>query len=289
MIVEDFSEIEEDNARVTVFHGIPGVGAVDVRAGEDVIVNALAFPGTFPTPLGPLNDGVVVLNVPAGTYDLTVVPNGLVAPVLIDLTGTELEAGLSYLVAAVGTGDAPGVVVAVTDPAVDFQPEEDFAAPPAVTPAEPAATEEAGVGTLVDVAIGNEDFTTLVELALAADPAVVEALSGEDELTVFAPTNEAFEAALEELDITVEDLTGNQELLTQILLYHVVEGRVLAADLEDGQEITTVQGGVLTVAIDGDTVTLTDERGRTVNVVATDVEASNGVIHVIDGVVLPAE
>ena len=145
--------------------------------------------------------------------------------------------------------------------------------------------EEASAGTIVDIASGNDDFSTLVAAVTAADLGAT--LSGEGPYTVFAPTNEAFEALPAG---TVDELLKpeNKDQLAAILTYHVVEGEVMAADLSDGQEITTVQGGTLTVGIDGDTVTLTDENGATVNVVDTDIDADNGVIHVIDGVVTPA-
>jgi uncharacterized surface protein with fasciclin (FAS1) repeats len=149
-----------------------------------------------------------------------------------------------------------------------------------------AGTEEtASAGTIVDVASGNDDFSTLVAAVTAAD--LGGTLSGEGPYTVFAPTNEAF-AALPAG--TVDELLKpeNKDQLAAILTYHVVEGKVMAADLTDGQEITTVEGGTLTVGIDGDKVTLTDENGATVNVVTADVAADNGVIHVIDGVVTPA-
>ncbi len=151
---------------------------------------------------------------------------------------------------------------------------------------EPAAEETAepeaeAVGTIVEVASGNEDFSTLVAAVAAAD--LVEALSGEGPFTVFAPTNAAFEAALEALGLTAEELLADTETLTSVLLYHVVAGEARAADLEDGQELETLQGGVIVVGVSDDGVTLNE----TVTVVAADVEASNGVIHVIDGVLLP--
>lgn len=157
----------------------------------------------------------------------------------------------------------------------------------------PAAAEETtttmaeaeDAGTIVDVASGNEDFSTLVAAVKAAG--LVETLSGDGPYTVFAPTNEAFEALPAG---TVDELLKpeNKDKLAAILTYHVVAGKVMAADLSDGQEVETVQGGTLTVGIDGDKVTLTDENGTTVNVVKTDIGADNGVIHVIDGVVQPA-
>ena len=115
-----------------------------------------------------------------------------------------------------------------------------------------------------------------------------ETLRGEGPFTVFAPTDDAF-AALPAgtLDTLLADPTGD---LAAILTYHVVEGEVMAADVVglDGQEVTTVNGATFTVNVGDDgAVTLTDAAGNEVAVVQTDVDASNGVIHVIDGVLLP--
>lgn len=139
-------------------------------------------------------------------------------------------------------------------------------------------------GTIVDVAAGNEDFSTLVAAVKAAS--LVETLSGDGPFTVFAPTNDAFDALPAG---TVDTLLKpeNKDTLAGILTYHVVAGKVMAGDLSDGQKVKTVQGEELTVGIDGDMVTLTDANGAAVNIVKTDIETSNGVIHVIDGVVQP--
>jgi transforming growth factor-beta-induced protein len=147
-----------------------------------------------------------------------------------------------------------------------------------------ASEDMAEMGTLVDVAAADEQFSTLVAAVEAAG--LVETLSGEDAFTVFAPTDEAFEAALEALGLTAEELLADTDTLTTILTYHVVPGTVLAEDvlaLELPAEVETVQGEVITVS-------LNDEEGVMVNaanVTATDVMASNGVIHVIDAVILP--
>ena len=138
---------------------------------------------------------------------------------------------------------------------------------------------------IVDTAVAAGDFTTLATALTEAE--LVDTLKGEGPFTVFAPTDAAF-AALPDgtLDTLLEDPTGD---LAGILTYHVVSGKVMAADVVtmDGQMVETVNGGELTVNVDGDAVSLTDANGNTVNVTATDVEASNGVIHVIDGVLLP--
>jgi len=132
-------------------------------------------------------------------------------------------------------------------------------------------------GDIVDVAAGNPDFSTLVAAVKAAG--LVETLKGEGPFTVFAPTNAAF-AKLPEG--TVESLLKPEakEKLIAILTYHVVAGKVMAADVKAG-EVATVQGSKATLKV-GDTVTID---GATV--VATDVAASNGVIHVIDTVIMP--
>ncbi len=139
------------------------------------------------------------------------------------------------------------------------------------------ATSAAKAGDIVEVAAGNESFTTLVAAVKAAG--LVDTLKGDGPFTVFAPTNEAF-AKLPAG--TVEDLLKpeNKEKLVAILTYHVVPGKVMAADVKAGQ-VATVQGGKVTITTD-DGVKVDGAK-----VVTPDVAASNGVIHVIDSVILP--
>jgi transforming growth factor-beta-induced protein len=148
------------------------------------------------------------------------------------------------------------------------------AAPAAATPA-PAAAK-----TIVDIAAGNPDFSTLVTAVKAAG--LVETLSGPGPFTVFAPTNEAF-AKLPKA--TLDAVLADKKALTDILTYHVVAGKVLAADVVklDGKSAKTVNGAEVKIAVSGGKVTLNGN----VNVTATDIIASNGVIHVIDTVLLP--
>lgn len=251
IIAEDYSEIPEGQARVTVFHGIEDAPSVDVRAGDAVLISQLAFPGKLGS-----NDGAFTLTVPAGSYDLAVTPAGVSSPVVIDLTGTELVAGTNYLVAAVGTLADPQVALAATETS--------------------APAEEAG--TIVDIAVSNPDFSTLVAAVQAAG--LVETLSGEGPFTVFAPTNDAF-AALG--DDTIASVLADTDLLTAILTYHVVAGEVKAADVVNLTEAATVQGSPITISVVDGKVFLND----TIEVVVTDIQASNGVIHVINGVLLP--
>jgi len=143
------------------------------------------------------------------------------------------------------------------------------------------AMEETESNTIVDIAVADGRFTTLVAALGATE--LDEALMGEGPFTVFAPTDEAFDLLPEG---TVEGLLEDLDTLSDILLYHVVEGRVMAADVVGlaGQMVATLSGEELEVALDGDTVQINH-----VNVIITDIEADNGVIHVIEGVLLPPE
>ena len=145
--------------------------------------------------------------------------------------------------------------------------------------------------TIVGVAAGNKDLSTLVAAVKAAD--LVETLSSEGPFTVFAPTNDAF-AKLPAG--TVDGLLKPEAkgTLTAVLTYHVVAGEFKAAAVIEAIkknkgkfEITTVQGGKLIASLKGKNVILTDEKGNVATVVIADVAASNGVIHAIDTVVMP--
>lgn len=131
--------------------------------------------------------------------------------------------------------------------------------------------------TIVDVASGNENLSTLVEAVQAAE--LAETLSGEGPFTVFAPTNEAFEALPDGvLDALL--MEENKETLTEILQHHVIEGAVMSSDLENDMEAETMNGSVTIMTEDG--VQVGDA-----SVTEADVEASNGVVHVIDAVLIP--
>ena len=133
--------------------------------------------------------------------------------------------------------------------------------------------------TIVETAVGAEDFSTLVAAVKAAG--LVDVLSGEGPFTVFAPTKEAF-AKLPEG--TVESLLKpeNKDQLIAILKYHVVPGKVMAADVVKLTEAETAQGQKISITVDGSTVKVDNA-----TVIKTDIGCSNGVIHVIDSVILP--
>ena len=133
---------------------------------------------------------------------------------------------------------------------------------------------------VVGVALGNPDFSILVSALQKAE--LVETLQGDGPFTVFAPTNAAFEKLLTELDITAEELLAQPDL-AKVLTYHVVSGKVLASDLTDGMTAPTVNGEELTFDLSGDPMV------NKSMITQTDIEATNGVVHVIDTVLVPSD
>lgn len=130
---------------------------------------------------------------------------------------------------------------------------------------------------IVDVAKEAGNFNTLIAALEKAD--LVDTLKGGGPFTVFAPTDEAFELLLKKLDITAEELLARDDL-KEILLYHVVPGKVMSGDLKDGMKVKTLADKEVKISLD-------PVRVNKANVVKADIEASNGVIHVIDKVLLP--
>lgn len=131
---------------------------------------------------------------------------------------------------------------------------------------------------IVEVAAGNKDFSTLVSLVKEAG--LVDALQAEGPYTVFAPSNAAFEKVPAD---TLKALKDDKEKLKAVLLYHVVKGKVMSADVKSGA-VPTLEGQDITVKVDNGKVMVNDAM-----VVGADVDASNGVIHVIDSVLIPPQ
>jgi len=181
-------------------------------------------------------------------------------------------------------GVAAALMILPVAVACDSQPEDTAVDTPTEEPADttaeaPAEDEMMTEGeTIVDVASANGSFNTLVAAIDAAG--LTETLNGEGPYTVFAPTDEAF-AALPEGVLDQLLLPENQEVLAQILTYHVVAGEVPSSEVQTGM-VPSVEGSDLDIVADGGSVTVNGA-----NVVTPDVMASNGVIHVIDTVLLP--
>ena len=149
-------------------------------------------------------------------------------------------------------------------------------------PAEGAAEESEMMDegrTIVDIAVEDSRFTTLVTALQEAG--LVEALQAEGPFTVFAPTDDAFDALPEG---ALAGLLADKDVLTSVLLYHVLNGKVMSTQaIElDGQEVEMLSGDSIAISLDGETLKINDAA-----VIIPDIEASNGVIHVIDAVILP--
>jgi uncharacterized surface protein with fasciclin (FAS1) repeats len=271
------------------------------------LAETLSSPGPF-TVFAPTDDAFAAL--PAGLVDALLLPENkaTLAKILTyhvvsgevmaaDVTDGDVATvegqtvvlstanGVTVNGASVIIADVPasnGVIHAID--AVLLPPDVDAAAllAPAEAPVEtdaPVEEEAAEVGTIVDVAVANGSFGTLVAAVIAAD--LAETLSGEGPFTVFAPTDDAF-AALPEGLVAALLLPENKDTLVKILTYHVVSGEVFAADIADGDVAT----------VEGQTVALSTADGVTVNgaaVLIADVPANNGVIHAIDAVLLPPD
>lgn len=172
------------------------------------------------------------------------------------------------------------IAVACQEPAADTSAEApvDTEVPMETEAEAPAETEPVSGETIVDVAVASGSFDTLVAAVQAAG--LVETLSDAGPYTVFAPTDEAF-AALPEGTVDALLLPENQEVLAQVLTYHVISGEVPASDVATGS-VTSVAGEDLDIIADGGGVTI---NGATVT--QTDIIADNGIIHVIDSVLIP--
>lgn len=193
------------------------------------------------------------------------------------ITAAVVAASLLFVACGDDKDDAVAETTAAAVETTAAAPETTMAPADTMAPSTDAPAE--GPGTIVDIAIDNPDFSTLVAAVTAAD--LVDTLSGEGPFTVFAPTNAAF-AALPAGLVDKLLLPENKDVLTQILTYHVVSGKVMSTDVAAG-EVPSVEGSPITVTVDGGTVML----NGSATVTAVDIEASNGVIHVIDAVILP--
>jgi len=180
---------------------------------------------------------------------------------------------LLAIAGALGVGFAPSAIAQIQESTPEMDMTE--ATLEAVTDEVAQAT-----GDIVDVASANPEFETLVAAIQAAE--LVEPLKGEGPFTVFAPTNAAFDALPDGvLDALL--LPENQDLLTQVLTYHVVPGELMASDLSTGM-VETLGGEDVMVTVEGGSVMVDDA-----DVVAANVPATNGVIHVIDEVLVPMD
>ncbi len=139
---------------------------------------------------------------------------------------------------------------------------------------------------IVELAQSTADLSTLAEAVVAAS--LVDTLKSAGPFTVFAPTNAAFAALMTELGLTKAQLLADTALLRTVLTYHVLPTKVERAQIGLGKPITTFQGGIFKIEAPGGALTITDGRNRTSRILTTDIQAKNGVVHIIDKVILPA-
>src|SRR5690349_10090353 len=151
----------------------------------------------------------------------------------------------------------------------------------------PTARAAQDPGSIVAVVLATNaetgEFSILIAALQAANPDILRRLGSERDYTVFAPTDAAFTALLTELGVTADQLLSDKAMLSRVLRYHIARGNLDAATVLGRERIRTLQGGWLFQ----DSGVLTDANGRTANIIQTDIQASNGIIHVIDNVVLP--
>ncbi|HUN10545.1 MAG TPA: fasciclin domain-containing protein [Aggregatilineales bacterium] len=247
---EDYRPLTAGNSRVTVFHGIEDAPAVDVITPDGTqVVSGLAF-GRSAT-----------VTVPSGVYDLRVVPAGATSPVVINLAGTNLESATYYFVAATNKLAAPQVALSAVP----------------LNVAAPLIRDEAPTHTIAQIAVATPNLSTLVTALQTAG--LVDTFNGAGKFTVFAPTNAAF-AALPAG--TLEAVLADKALLTSILTYHVVAGEARASDVVAVSGLNTLNGRVTVEVRDGSVFL-----NGNVQIITTDILATNGVIHLIDAVLIP--
>lgn len=244
--------------------------------------------GTGPfTVFAPTNAAFTAAGIDVNTIDVATLSDVLLYHVLGgSVKSTDLAAGQTYASTAAEAGpngEQLSILIEKTGSAVKVNNTAN------VTTADVSATN--GVVHIVDKvllpldvvghAAANSNFTSLVGALGAASGDLVTVLSGDGPFTVFAPVNSAFEA------ISAVTATLTAEQLASVLTYHVVSGNVLSSDLSNGMKVATVNGQEFTVNINGSDVTLTSSSGNTAKVLLTDVQGTNGVIHVLDAVIVP--
>jgi uncharacterized surface protein with fasciclin (FAS1) repeats len=250
------------------------------------LTSVLNGTGTF-TVFAPTNAAFTAAGIDVNTIPVDQLTDVLLYHVLgATVKSTDLQEGQTYVstASAAGPNDKQlSILIEKTGAAVKVNNSAN------VTSADVAATN--GVIHVVDNvllplsvvghAAANSNFTSLVGALGAASGDLVNVLSGTGPFTVFAPLNSAFD------EISATTATLNADQLAKVLTYHVVSGNVVSGDLTNAMSVTTVNGETFTVNISGSTVTLTDANGGVSTVVLTDVQGTNGVIHVINKVIIP--
>jgi uncharacterized surface protein with fasciclin (FAS1) repeats len=295
---EAMEETEEVGTIVDVAVGAGSFTTLVTAVQEADLVDTLSSEGPF-TVFAPTDDAFAAL--PEGLLDTVLADTDLLTQILTyHVVAGEVPAADVVTIDSAATVQGEEVAISVNDGAVMVNDsnvvQTDIEAsnglihvidavllPPSVVEAlaaeEDAMDEEAMDETpdIIATATAAGSFSTLLTAIDVAG--LTETLMGDGPFTVFAPTDDAFAAVDPE---TLDGLLADPEALSQVLLYHVVEGAVPAADVVTLESATTIQGSDVAIVVEGDAVTLNGA-----NVIQTDIETSNGIIHVIDAVLLP--
>lgn len=273
LIEEDYSELNAGQNRVTYFHAIEDAPPVAVQFGDDTIIDELVFMGWDTQDFA------------EGIYDPLIL-SAIDRDELADPLRVSLWGGTYYFFAIAGTADAPQIVAKSVAPESAQALREGRGL---VDMVEAESTEANPQGTLLEILQASGDFSILLDALDAADPIVFERLgTSVDEITLLAPTNQAFTNLLATLGITAQQLLANEMLLTDILRYHIIEDAVTAADLRsaNGTSIVTLlpENQAIFVTVDDESSVVLN---NFVRFEAVDIEATNGIIHAVDNVLLP--
>ncbi len=266
VLPEDHTITPNGSGRIGIFNAIEDGPAIDVRSDATFFVAQLGYPGAFGN-----NDGFFEVGVIEETYNLNINATGT-GTTLISLPNTRLPANTYTFIAAVGTPDNPQAIVI------------DTRLSPQALATELGGNSIAGI-VLASATSEPPQFTLLLSALQASEESWNLLANPFEQVTVFAPTDTAFVDVIRQLEMTPADVLAMTELLDATLGYHVVRGAFPAETLTafDGIPLTTLQGETISITLTEEGVLLND----TVRVVQTDVFADNGVIHVIDSVLVP--
>ena len=261
------------------------------------LVDALKSPGPY-TVFAPTNEAFSTFLADKGFDDLNDVPEDILTAILLnhvvegEVKSTDLKQGyISTLASEASSQNELSIYVDLSSGVVingsSMVTTPDLEASNGVIHVIDAVID---IPSVVTHALANDNFTTLVSALTANGLSTdfVSVLSGAGPFTVFAPTNAAFEALLNSNPDwnSLGDIPT--DILEKVLTYHVIAGaNVLSSNLADGMKVTALSGDNFTINIGGDNVTITDANGNMANIIAVDVQAGNGVIHVLDKVILP--
>lgn len=272
-ITEDYNPLAESSSRLLFYHAVEGLHSLTISSSDALLLENLDYAASGS------------IDFSAGAYTLMISLAESPSEALITSEEIDLTTGMYMLAVVSGAGDSPELILQGIDTATAaaLRNGDALAEPSEVI----SATSEQ---SLIEILTANDDFSILVEMLDAADDEVYERLGSErgESITLLAPTNEAFENLFSSVNRSKARFLANPDLVTDILLYHMIEGQVLIADFRAaaGTSIITRlpanQAFFVTVSDDGAVLL-----NNSVRFLQTDLQANNGVIHVIDNLLLP--